>query len=830
MKRNRKEIKKNREEDYFLISLEKKKKILGFFIVVFATLVLLSVVSYSDFDQANLSLNFSDIFKVFSSNPEDGSILRAKNWLGIFGAYISNFLVNSTLGYFSIVFPGILFLFGWSIARDRSYYKSVVVSNSVLGASLVLASFFGVLRFELGFLDETNVLTGAIGNYLGAALCRLLGFFGALTFISASAFILLFILFDVRPGKAIEFLKRTSLKIIEWLKEKISELTKEPQKETIKTKAIRENAALRNIEDKKEPCLSQPTKAVVGGEPEERISKDADVRIIRSRSEDPIIDKEDSLRVVFKEETENKEKSKKEEELNDEMLVKAGEKDAPEQWQEEIIYEKPKLSFLQETTPEEETIVADDELKQNADLLKEKLKLFDIDIEDISVIPGPVVTLYEIKPAPGIKISKIVNLEDDIAMALAAKGIRIIAPIPGKSAIGVEIPNNVPAIVKARQVLSKVIDSKAELPLALGKTISGEIYIADLTKMPHLLIAGSTGSGKSVGINMIIASALYSKHPSEVKFVIIDPKKIELSFYKSLRNHFLAVSPDIDEEIVTTPQNAVTVLKSVELEMDKRYDKLAKIGARNIVEYNDKISDPKIKSKDPEGILHHKMPYIIVIIDELADLMMTASKEVEEPIARLAQMARAVGIHLTLATQRPSVNVITGVIKANFPARIAYQVASKIDSRTILDMNGAEQLLGRGDMLFLPGGNPKPIRIQNAYISTDEVEKIVNGVYIQKGFSKRFLLPSTISIKKPGVSGGSSDLDAMFEEAAKLIVRHQQASVSLLQRKLKLGYGRAARIMDQLEECGVVGPLDANKTRQVIIDNDEQLENIFRTL
>ena len=415
-------------------------------------------------------------------------------------------------------------------------------------------------------------------------------------------------------------------------------------------------------------------------------------------------------------------------------------------------------------------------------------------------------------------------------MALAARGIRIIAPIPGKSAIGVEIPNASSTLVRASSVLKKLNEAKAELPLALGKTIAGDVYVTDLSKMPHMLIAGATGSGKSVGINMIITSLIYSKHPSDIKFVIVDPKKIELSFYKKLNKHFLAVSPDLEEEIITTPSNALLALKAVEYEMEKRYDKLAKTGVRNIIDYNKKVSNPKSRPHDTDEMKHYKMPYIVVIIDELADLMITSGKEVEEPIARLAQLARAVGIHLILATQRPSVNVITGVIKANFNARIAYQVATKIDSRTILDMNGAEQLLGNGDMLFLPGGLPKPIRIQNAFISTDEVEKITNFIYVQKGFSKRYFLPSMFDKKKAEMGDFLSDLDPMFEEAARVVVRHQQGSVSLLQRRLKLGYSRAARIVDQLEQAGIVGPSEGSKAREVIVDSEEQLETILRSL
>jgi S-DNA-T family DNA segregation ATPase FtsK/SpoIIIE len=547
------------------------------------------------------------------------------------------------------------------------------------------------------------------------------------------------------------------------------------------------------------------------------------IRIVRKDEPEPEVKNE------LQEDERKKVDLQKVGEIPDVETDRDGESSLPNQWEEKIDYKKPTFDLL-EPNPEEDFVVAEEELKRNAELLKEKLKLFDIEIQDISVTPGPVVTLYEIVPAPGVKISRIVGLENDIALALAARGIRIIAPIPGKSAIGVEIPNAEASIVNARSVLGKVPESKYELPVALGKTISGDVYLTDLSKMPHLLIAGSTGSGKSVGINMIISSLLYAKEPMEVKLAMIDPKKIELSFYKKLRRHFLAVSPDLDEEIITSPQNAVLLLKSVEFEMEKRYDKLAKAGVRNIVDYNKKVSDPARRPKDTEDMKHHPMPYIIVIVDELADLMITAGKEVEEPITRLAQLARAVGIHLVLATQRPSVNVITGVIKANFSARIAYQVATKIDSRTILDMNGAEQLLGKGDMLFLPTGSPKPIRMQNAFISTDEVEKIANYIYSQQAYSKPYYLPSIYEKKKQSSGSFLADLDPMFEDAAKVIVRHQQGSVSLLQRRLKLGYSRAARIVDQLEEAGIVGPNDGSKARTVLVENEEQLETIFRSL
>ncbi len=805
---------------YFAISPDKKKKIFGLFLIVLSIFVLLSIITYSRYDQAVLNYHFSDLFKVFSSNPEAAQKANnTHNLLGIFGAYVSDFFVNSTFGVFSTVFPIIFFLWGFSIFRKINFRTLIHTSNFLIIIGLLLSSFFGVFREHYATFLKAPELSGAIGDYLGLAVSRLLGGIGAFIFLTAATVVLLIVAFDIKIEKVFHL-------IVDTITGSVKKAKEEYQKGNIDIKDRSNLEKIKNLRKEKKGIKTPFSEEISGKELMEEESEDTKIKIVRKDDNEIPAGQEENK--VLREE-DKKVDLHKTKEIPQSEIDRNAEARLPNQWEEDIDYKKLTLDLL-ESNPSEDFKVAEEELTRNAELLKEKLKLFDIDIEDITVTPGPVVTLYEIVPAPGVKISRIVGLEHDIALALAARGIRIIAPIPGKSAIGVEIPNAEASLVNARSVLNKISESKNELPVALGKTINGDVYIADLAKMPHILIAGSTGSGKSVGINMIIASLLYSKHPSEVKLIMIDPKKIELSFYNKLRKHYLAVSPDLEEEIITTPQNAVILLKSVEYEMEKRYDKLAKTGVRNLVDYNKKVSDPKRRPPDTDEMKHHPMPYLIVIIDELADLMITAGKEVEEPIARLAQLARAVGIHLVVATQRPSVNVITGVIKANFSARIAYQVATKIDSRTILDMNGAEQLLGRGDMLFLPTGMPKPIRIQNAFISTEEVEKLTSYIYSQKGYSKPYFLPSLYDKKKESSAGFLSDLDPMFEDAARVIVRHQQGSVSLLQRRLKLGYSRAARIVDQLEEAGIVGPNDGSKARVVLVDNEEQLETIIRSL
>lgn len=835
-KTKQKQTRQKKESGYFIISIEKKKKLFGLILSVLAMLIFLSILSYTKSDESLLG-GLGDFVKVFSPSPEfSNRVSGIGNWLGIFGAHISYFLIHSTIGYAALVFPIIMFLWGYTILRSEESKTAIYLSNFFIVMGLIFSAFFGLLRnaSEFDLLKDNPEFAGKIGDFFGNLFGNLLGGLGGIIFLVTATVITLIIAFDIKFTLILEFFKKLWAETFEQkekpkLKEKdnvrINKLDNEEETESNLSKIKKLRKESDNVEAGFKP-------GEIEIEPVET-DEETKIRILQKDEPEGVVEEESKVEepYVAKKDGDNKkaEAKKKKEEDTDPIIDKMEEAKLPEQWEEEIDYKAPKVDLL-EAPKEADIKISEEELKRNAEQLKEKLALFDIKIEDISVTPGPVVTLYEIVPAPGVKISRIVSLEHDIALALAARGIRIIAPIPGKSAIGVEIPNAQSQIVKARSVVTKLKESKAELPLALGKTIAGDVYITDLATMPHLLIAGSTGSGKSVGINMILTSLIYAKHPSEIKFVIVDPKKIELSFYKRLNRHFLAVSPDIDEEIITNPQNALLVLKAVEYEMEKRYDKLAKIGVRNIVDYNARVADPKRKPKDTDSMKHYKMPYIIVVIDELADLMMTSGKEVEEPIARIAQLARAVGIHLIVATQRPSVNVITGVIKANFSARMAYQVATKIDSRTILDMNGAEQLLGRGDMLFLPGGMPKPIRIQNAFISTDEVEEITKFIYVQEGYSKRFFLPSMFEKKKQSQASFITEVDDMFDEAARLIVRHQQGSVSLLQRRLKLGYARAARIVDQLEQAGVVGPSEGSKAREVLVENEEQLEMILRSL
>lgn len=798
---------------------ENKKQILGFFLIVLCILISLSIFSYSDTDHSVTdNLDYKSLFtrESFSSSK------YISNWLGITGALISNLFVKNGFGYFSIVIPLIFILIGFQLIRKKKILDYLNLSVYLLILMVLLSSLMGLVKLSFGSGTVGYAFIGRSGEYFSNISNHIFGLIGSYTLLVIFTFITIFLMIDRDIAKTFARLRN----FIDIFKEKYQNA-----REEIKEK--RQAEKLKSLQSEEKISIPRDkTKRILADEEHEI----KDTKINRPEEIPLII--EDKTKISETSQTEKtgaEIKGLKTEQLKPKTQKHPASAILQDQDDEGLNQEElpdfkfPSLDLLDSLAKEVSEEISDEELKENGKLLQAKLLNFDVKIEKVIATPGPVVTLYELVPAEDVKLSRIESLEDDIALAMKAKGIRMIIPIPGKGTVGVEIPNHKPSVVKIKSVIGSknYFDTSNQLPIALGKTISGEIYLDDLARMPHLLIAGSTGSGKSVGINNIITSLLYKLHPSDLKFILIDPKKIELNQYDRLRNHYLAVSRDVNENIITTPQNAVMILKSIELEMEKRYERLANATVRNIQDYNKKYSEGKLK--DDENIKHAKMPYLIVIIDELADLMITAAREVEEPIARLAQLARAVGIHLILATQRPSVDVITGVIKANFSARIAYLVSSKVDSRTILDMNGAEQLLGQGDMLYLPAGVAKPLRIQSPFISVDEVERITNFIYSQKGFSKPYQLPSVIANKKKSYLA-DADRDELFEEAAKLIIRYKQGSVSFLQRRLKVGYARAARIVDELESVGIVGPSDGSKAREILIETEEELEQVLQSL
>ncbi len=881
-------------------------KVIAITLFIISILVFLSLVSYSPKDEANTQVTFIEFVGIFTGDEAVHARMETTyNWLGLLGAIISDYLINSTFGYLILAFPvASIWWLKFIYLLQKPSTNAIKYTAYYLTISLMLASLMASFR-DMRWLPEIpKEMSGAIGDFIFSVISAIIGTLGSIFVLIASITVTTIMTFKIRMDFVEEkidgLLKRNkedseteSIQDPETITESEKQVTLVDYDEN-PAKVIKSNFDYKNkssdeilksnnpeieikgkytnpqseikkdnpfkglsykdmeqkndeIEIKSEPHQSKPNT----GKPE--LEKD-NIREeypeiendpIGSEDESPVFDEEkfdskSSYGVETADDTLDSEENDNEydyltDDIGEEkkLIVTVNELEEEEPdfnsplstaiHDEKISYTPPTLEILVEG--DGLNAVEDDELRENARILQEKLETFKINIENLTVTPGPVVTQYEFVPAAGIKISKIESLVDDLAMALKARGIRIIAPIPGKGTVGIEIPNSNPSLVTFKSlVLSKQFkEDKYKLPVALGKTISGEVMMADLTRMPHLLMAGSTGSGKSVGINTIIASLLYKKHPSELKFIIIDPKKVELQHYKSLKNHFLAASHDIKDTIITDPGDAVLVLKSAVAEMEQRYDILSKVGQRNISDYNHKIRSGTMKDKSMD---HRPMPYIVVIVDELADLMITASKEIEEPIIRLAQMARAVGIHLILATQRPSVDVITGIIKANFPARISYLVASRIDSRTILDVQGAEKLLGYGDMLFLPPGMPKPLRLQNSFISTDEVDSICEAIGKQRGYSQPYFLPSLVEKGEKG-NIAAGDRDPLFEEAARLIVNTQQGSVSLIQRRLKVGYARAGRIIDELEDAGVVGPFDGSKARVVLMESESELERIL---
>ena len=748
---------------------------------------------------------FVAFISFFFSWQEDQSILnefsntavQGKNLLGKVGANLSNFFIYKGLGLGAFVIPYLLFLSGiyWLF---RTKLSKIIISYDWGILSMIWVSV------SLGFIDKSaTLLSGVIGYEINEYVQLFIGRTGLGISLIFLLIAYITIRFKITPELVIKKFRSTKTEV--------------PEPSTVVSSEIAQENSVPVVDEKSEFELSVENLQPTIQKHSEVLTSDKD---IVSSIEDPsliIREKEnDTVKIDVEEITEEENVT---ENLSKKLVEDFGEFDPTLELGN---FKFPTLNLLKQYN--ESISIDPEELELNKNKIVETLKNYKIGIAQIKATVGPTITLYEIVPEAGIRISKIKNLEDDIALSLSALGIRIIAPIPGKGTIGIEVPNKKSTIVSMYSVIAskKFQESTMELPIALGKTISNETFVVDLAKMPHLLMAGATGQGKSVGLNAVLTSLLYRKHPAEVKFVLVDPKKVELTLFNKIERHYLAKLPDTDEAIITDTTKVVHTLNSLCIEMDNRYDLLKSAMVRNIKEYNTKFKARKLNPNDG----HQFLPYIVLVIDEFADLIMTAGKEVETPIARLAQLARAIGIHLIVATQRPSVNVITGIIKANFPARIAFRVTSKIDSRTILDAGGADQLIGRGDLLYTAGNEIE--RIQCAFVDTPEVAKITDFIGSQRAYPDAHLLPEYL-----GEEGGTSldvdiaDRDKLFKEAAEIIVIAQQGSASLLQRKLKLGYNRAGRLIDQLEAAGIVGHFEGSKARQVLVQDLVGLEQLL---
>ena len=735
-------------------------KVVFGYILLFSSLFLItSFISYI----FNWKVDQSNVNLIFDKDVE------VENILGKTGAYISHLFVYKLFGISSFILPIILFISSYYILFNRKIFDLLGKINWLLLLLIWTTILSGYLKSYL------PIQAGLVGFEVNLFLESYIGRIGILLILIFSFIISIAILFNVTPSGTLDL-------ITSFFKTKESDVIESDIKLEDDINDENEQNDY-SIEDDTQPDNNSESNNIsieVEEINEEEISaNNVDFSNVNSKKFDPTLDLRN--------------------------------------------FKNPNTELLKDYG--DGTIKIDqEELESNKNRIVDTLKNYNIGIKQIKATIGPTVTLYEIIPEAGIRISKIKNLEDDIALSLSALGIRIIAPIPGKGTIGIEVPNKKKSIVSMKSLLSskKFIESDMELPITLGKTISNETFIVDLTKMPHLLMAGATGQGKSVGINAILTSILYKKHPAEVKFVLVDPKKIELSIFNKIERHYLAKLPESNDAIIIENDKVIHTLNSLCIEMDKRYELLKDAMTRNIKEYNEKFIARKL---NPENG-HTFLPYIVLVIDEFADLIMTAGKEVETPLARLAQLSRAVGIHLIIATQRPSVNVITGLIKANFPARIAFRVTSKIDSRTILDTGGAEQLIGRGDLLYSQSNDLT--RIQCGFIDTSEVEKLSEYIGSQTGYASAYILPEFSKEDNNDSSNLSiEDRDSMFDDAARVIVTNQQGSASLLQRKLKLGYNRAGRLIDQMEDAGIVGPFEGSKPRQVLISDLNSLENLL---
>ena len=764
---------------------ENNQKVFGFIFVLFSLYCIIAFTSHffnGNSDQTIVENGWIEAFK--NDN-------KAKNSLGKIGSLLSHQFIFIWFGISAYFIAFFFLLSGVKLLGHIIYSLSKYVRNSIWG-------LIWLPIFLAHIISDNHNLYGGIGIFTNEYLVNLLGSIGTTLLLTFTFLIFITLKFNITPEKIKNFVNKLKPKKQESEDNNITinpiptTATEPTSLETTEEKEESNNVIAEEVKQDKITETPPPTK--------KETEDDLDINIVETVEEQKL------------EETEIQKRLKELGDYDPTLELSS--------------YKFPTIDLLNDYGGGEININKD-ELEANKQRIVDTLANYKIGIASISATIGPTITLYEIVPEAGIKISKIKNLEDDIALSLAAVGIRIIAPIPGRGTIGIEVPNAKPTTVSMSTVLKseKFQNSKMDLPIAFGKTISNETFVVDLAKMPHLLMAGATGQGKSVGLNAILASLIYKKHPSQIKFVLVDPKKVELTLFNKIERHFLAKLPDTDEAIITDTKKVINTVNSLCIEMDQRYDLLQSAMCRSIKEYNKKFIARKLNPNDG----HRYLPYIVLVIDEFADLIMTAGKEIETPIARLAQLARAIGIHLIVATQRPSVNVITGIIKANFPARAAFRVTSRIDSRTILDSGGADQLIGKGDMLISTGN--ELVRLQCAFIDTPEVEKICDFIGSQRAYPEAYLLPEYVGdTEGTGSSANLDDRDALFDDAARLVVNQQSGSTSSIQRRMKIGYNRAGRIIDELEAAGVVGAFEGSKARQVLIKNDFELEELLNTL
>tara|TARA_S200000501_G_scaffold94411_1_gene87719 strand:- start:119 stop:2494 length:2376 start_codon:yes stop_codon:yes gene_type:complete len=779
---------KIKESFFYFFKIGRSQQImLGVFLILFSIILFASMISYFN----TWKVDQSELDSFFELNSESKNIARK------FGSIISHFLIYKMFGIASFIFSFLFFISGVTFFVGAKSKK--LIDKWFWGLYMMIwISIFTSFNFS------DKLYGGSIGLEVIDVITVYIGEIGIISMLIFGLIYFLVIFFKIRPENIYNFLKKYFISL------------KQKSKLNVDQK-LNSDDFIENIDENKQPVdYKEENKNI-------NIKKDLKPTIenFSSFEKDNNSKEKTSNEVIKIEINDNtQEEILDEDKIAKNLVKKFGEYDHTLELKN---FKPPTVDLLKDYDNGGVITINEEELEENKEKIIETLKNYKIGIDQIKATIGPTVTLYEIVPEAGIRISKIKNLEDDIALSLSALGIRIIAPIPGKGTIGIEVPNKKPSVVSMKSVISakNYQEAEMELPIALGKTISNETYVVDLTRMPHLLMAGATGQGKSVGLNAVLTSLIFKKHPSEVKFVLVDPKKVELTLFNKIERHYLAKLPDTNEAIITDNKEVIKTLNSLCIEMDNRYELLKNALCRNIKEYNKKFKERKLNPESGNNFL----PYIVLIIDEFADLIMTAGKEVETPIARLAQLARAVGIHLIIATQRPSVNVITGIIKANFPARIAFRVTSKIDSRTILDSGGADQLIGRGDMLYTQGNNL--VRIQCAFVDTPEIQKITDFIGSQKAYSNAYELPEYIGDDLSSkIDNNIEERDVLFKEAAEVIVIAQQGSASLLQRKMKLGYNRAGRIIDQLEAAGIVGPFEGSKAREVLI-NDIASLNAF---